>query len=139
MPIRLAYHLVVRAMEARTGVTPMQRLVSTIQSVVQGHLEYNRYLEAGERCAREGAGPESIARDIRDFFHTDLNPAIRGAHGWASQSAVAFAYNSYNLSAQIALKTEISLKFDAAFDSSGLATRRTLVQSTSIQGRSGTW
>ncbi len=130
MPTRLAYHLVVSAMEARAGVTPVQRLVATIQSVVHGHLDYNRYVAAGEHRARQGAGAESIARDLREFFQTDLNPAVRGAHGLTSPAAVAFAYNSYNQSAQIAVKTEISLSSGAGTHGSGVSTRRTLVQST---------
>jgi len=85
---RLAYHLVVRAMEARAGVSPMQRFIATIQSVVQGHLDYSRYVAAGEQRARQGAGAESIARDLRDFFQTDLNPAVRSVHVKTSQSAV---------------------------------------------------
>jgi len=130
MPGRLAYHLVVRAMEARAGVSPMQRFIATIHSVVQGHMDYNRYVAAGEQRARQGAGAESIARDLRDFFQTDLNPAVRGAHGLTSPIAVAYAYNSYNQSAQIAVKTEISLNPGASVKGSALSTRRTLVQST---------
>jgi len=121
---------VVRAMEARAGVSPMQRFIATIHSVIQGHLDYNRYVAAGEQRARQGAGAESIARDLRDFFQTDLNPAVRGAHGLTSPSALAYAYNSYNQSAQIAVKTEISLKPGAGPKGSALSTRRTLVQSS---------
>jgi len=132
MPTRLAYHLVVRAMEARAGVTPAQQLVAALQSVVHGHLDYNRYVAAGEHRARQGAGAESVARDLRELFQTDLNPAVRGACGLSSPSAVAFAYNSYNQSAHIAVKTEISLKpgTGAGDHGSGVSTRRTLVQST---------
>ncbi|MDD0810028.1 helix-turn-helix transcriptional regulator [Curvibacter sp. RS43] len=130
MPSRLAYHLVVKAMEARAGVPPMQRYVSAIESIIHGHLPYNRYVLAGEARARQGAGTESIARDVRDFFSVDLNPAVRGAQVLKTPEAVAFAYNSYNQSAQIAVKTEVHLSVGSAASAPGMSARRTLIQSS---------
>lgn len=133
MSQKLAYHLVVHAMEARSGMSAMQRFLTSIQSVICGHVDYNRYRCAAERRRRQGAKESSIDRDVRDVFHLDLNPVMRTAYVMRDRWAVAQAYNRYNASAHLAVKTEVQVLQSPSQSPGPLVLRRTVAQDQSDQ------
>lgn len=103
----LAYHLVVNALEARAGWTPMARFSSAVFSVIGGHLPYDRYFAAGRARKVEGMGSQAIEGHVLDWLATDVNPSVQTMRMLKDPSNAVRAYNSYNASASLAVRTSI--------------------------------
>ena len=103
----LAYHGVINAMEAKAGWTPMSRFASAVGHAIHGHLPYERYHAAGLKRATEGTSEGAIERLIVDFIDTDLNPLLSFAAAFRRPAGVVAAFNAYNESAQLGVRTNI--------------------------------
>lgn len=109
----LAYHVVVHALEARSGWTPGKRFAAAVAHTVDGHLPYERYNAAGRVRASEGATESQIERAVREFFASDLSPGVRLIGGLSSTSGVVEGFNEYNASAAVAVRTNVSMPANA--------------------------
>lgn len=114
MTNRLAYHVVVHALEARAGWTPARRLASAVAHTLNGHLPYTRYLAAGQTSRRQGAGEASVQRLVEDWLATDVNPVIQLMGQLTLPGNTAWALNAYTHSAQVGVRTTIALHNNAA-------------------------
>ncbi|MRW93203.1 helix-turn-helix domain-containing protein [Duganella sp. FT80W] len=123
----LAYHVVVHALEGRAGWTPMSRFVATVAHVIDGHLPYLRYNAAGRARAAEGVTEGQIERAVREFLVTDLSVGVKTTSMLSSPEVVVAAYNAYNSSAKIAVRTSVSLPGDGHDARAVVAQRRMLV------------
>ena len=120
----LAYHLVVNAMEGRAGWTPIARFSSAVARSINGHLPYHRYHTAGRARKQEGIGLGVIERLTRDWLATDLNPAVQLVRSLRQPSNALRAYNTYNASAQLGVRTNVAaLRPDNAGNSPIVAKR----------------
>ncbi|MEO8152585.1 MAG: helix-turn-helix domain-containing protein [Rhizobacter sp.] len=122
----LAYHVVVLALEASAGWTPMARFAESILRACQGHLAYQRYLIAGEAREREGATEGVVERLVGDWLATDLNPATQAMRSLRHASNVVWALNSYTQSANVGVRTSIQLVDADAAGAPALAVNRDL-------------
>jgi AraC-like DNA-binding protein len=104
----LSYHVVIHAMEARSGWTSHSRFAAAIGHVIDGHLPHERYLLAGRARKREGIGEDSIERMVKDWMMTDLNPALQILTSFRHPASVVEGFNAYNASAPIGLPTTIA-------------------------------
>lgn len=104
----LAYHAVVHALEAKAGWSMERRFALSIFHAIHGHLPYSRYHAAGRERAREGIGEAGVERLVRDFLITDINPAISFISALRSPSAALGAFNAYNASADLGVRTEVA-------------------------------
>lgn len=105
----LAYHVVVHALEGRAGWTPASRFAATVAHLIDGHLPYERYNTAGLARASAGTTEGQIERAVREFLLTDLSPGVRTTSMLSSPDVVVAAYNAYNASAGIAVRTSVSM------------------------------
>lgn len=107
MPHSLAYHVVVNALEGKSGWTPMNRFSSAISHIIGGHLPYQRYHAAGKArmLAKTGAGV--IERMVNDFLETDMNPGYLLLSSFRQETDVLFAFNAYNQSARLGVQTRL--------------------------------
>lgn len=126
MAERLAYHLVVNALEARTGWTPIARFSSAVSCVINGHAPYQRYFAAGRARTAEGMGSQSIERLVLDWLSTDVNPSVQTMRMLTNPSNAIRAYNSYNASARLAVKTSVSKLEDLAAPTQSIKPKREL-------------
>lgn len=104
----LSYHVVIHAMEARSGWTSDTRFAAAVGHVIDGHLPHERYLLAGRDRKREGIGEDSIERMVKDWMMTDLNPALQILTSFRHPASVVEGFNAYNASAPIGLPTTIA-------------------------------
>ncbi|MQA42141.1 helix-turn-helix domain-containing protein [Rugamonas aquatica] len=123
----LAYHVVVHALEGRAGWTPISRFVAAVAHVIDGHLPYARYNAAGRARAAEGVTEGQIESAVREFLLTDLSLGVRTTSMLSSPEVVVAAYNSYNASAKIAVRTSVSLPSGGPGSGAVVAQRRVLV------------
>ena len=105
---RLAYHVVVNAMEARAGWTDQSRFASAVASVICGHHPHRRYREAGAARKREGAGEGVVEKLVGHWMPIDLNPAVQIVSNLRSEAAVIAAYNAYNAAVDLGVRTSIA-------------------------------
>lgn len=124
----LAYHVVVHALEGRAGWTPMSRFAAAVAHVINGHLPYERYNAAGQARAAEGMTEGQIEGAIREFLLTDLSLGVRTTSMLSSPEVVVAAYNAYNASANIAVRTSVSMPSDGERAPVVVAQRRMLVE-----------
>ncbi len=114
MTHRLAYHVVVHALEARAGWTPARRFASAVAHTLNGHLPYTRYLAAGQTSRSQGAGESSVQRLVEEWLATDANPVIQLMTQLTQPGNTAWALNAYTHSAQVGVRTTIALNANAA-------------------------
>lgn len=126
MAERLAYHLVVNALEARTGWTPIARFASAVSCVINGHAPYERYFAAGRARTAEGMGSQSIERLVLDWMSTDINPSVQTMRMLTNPSNAIRAYNSYNASARLAVRTSVLELEDLAAPTQSVRPKREL-------------
>jgi AraC-like DNA-binding protein len=91
----VAYHSVVHALEAAPGWTPERRFAFAVKHAIDGHLPYERLVAAGQARARQGASDAVIARRVRDFLTTDVNPLRVFLAGLHQPASVIAAYRAY--------------------------------------------
>lgn len=103
----LAYHAVVNAMEAKSGWTPMSRFASAVCHAIRGHVPYERYRAAALSRAVEGTSEGAIEGLVCDFLDTDLNPLLSFAAAFRRPAGVVAAFNAYNESARLGVRTNI--------------------------------
>jgi AraC-like DNA-binding protein len=109
----LAYHVVVRALEGRAGLSPLRRLWSSIEHAIDGHLPYERYQAAGFARAGEGASSSEIERWVFETLATDLNPAGQIGKVTASVETLVDGYNTYNRRTCLGVRTTMSAPGDS--------------------------
>jgi AraC-like DNA-binding protein len=126
MTSRLAYHVVVHALEARAGWTPVRRFAAAVAHSLNGHLPYTRYLSAGVQGQRRQASESTVQRWVEDWLATDVNPVIQTMGQLMLPANTAWALNAYTRSAQVGVRTTIALP-DAA--TQRLQVRRELLAS----------
>jgi len=105
----LAYYTVVHALEAKRGWTEDRRLAVAVEHAIKGHLSYARYHAAGLQRAREGIGEAGVARLVNDFLETDINPAISIMAALRDPESALMAYNAYNATANLGVRTSVAL------------------------------
>jgi AraC-like DNA-binding protein len=105
----LAYHVVVHALEGRSGWTPGKRFAAAVAHTIDGHLPYERYNAAGRSSAVEGATEAQVERAVRDFFASDLSPGVRLIGSLSSPARVIEGFNEYNASSGVAVRTNVSM------------------------------
>ena len=120
----LAHYVVVRAMEDRAGIDARQRFALAIRHAVVGHLPHPRYREAATRRRRAGAGQESVERSVIDWMSTDLNPVARSIASLRSHANALWAYNAYNLRADLGARTRVAFASAEPSTAIRLAERR---------------
>lgn len=131
MTSRLAYHVVVHALEARAGWTPGRRFAAAVAHSLNGHLPYTRYLVAGLEGRRRRTSESTLQRWVEDWLDTDVNPVIQTLGQLTRPANTAWALNAYTRSAQVGVRTTIALP-DAA--TQGLQVRRELLASRTDPG-----
>lgn len=104
-----AYHVTAHALEARSGVKPIDRFVLAASHALVGHVPFSRCVAAAEARRREGASSGAIERSVAEWIAADINPVVQAAKSLRSARAVVAAYNAYNRSAQLAIRTEVAL------------------------------
>jgi len=104
---QLAYHLVVHALEGRAGWTSLSRFASAVTHVINGHLPYERYNVAGRSRASQGATEGQIEAAVVELLGLDLTPGVRLISSLTSQAVMVDAFNEYNESARIAVRTNM--------------------------------
>lgn len=109
MTTRLAYHVVVHALEARAGWTPVRRFAAAVQHSLGGHLPYSRYLSAGAEAQRRRSSESSVQRWVGEWLGTDVNPVIQTMGRLTVPANTAWALNAYTRSAQVGVRTTIAL------------------------------
>lgn len=114
MTSRLAYHVVVHALEARAGWTPVRRFAAAVAHSLNGHLPYTRYLSAGVQGQRRHASESMVQRWVEDWLATDVNPVIQTMGQLTLPANTAWALNAYTRSAQVGVRTTIALPDAAA-------------------------
>ena len=107
--MKLAYHAVVNAMEARSGWTPNPGFAASVAHVVDGHLPYQRYYKAGTSRRADGAREGVVERLISEWMATDLNPAVQIIGNLKRRSSAIECYNAYNASTQLGVRTSIAM------------------------------
>lgn len=122
-----AYHTVVHALEARRGWTEDRRFAVAVDHCVSGHLAYARYHAAGRQRARDGIGEAGIARLVDDFLETDINPAIAVISALGHPASVLMAYNVYNATANLGVRTSVALANPGGRGLQKLAARRAMI------------
>lgn len=123
----LAYHTVVHAMEAKAGWNADRRFAAAVGHAIDGHLAYERYHTAGRERARDGIGEDGIKRLVRDFLETDINPALMLIGNLSRVETALRAYNAYNASANLAVRTNVELNEPGARGVKRLAVERNLL------------
>lgn len=103
----LAYHVVVNALEGKSGWTPMKRFSSAISHITAGHLPYQRYHAAGKARVLAKTGAGAIERMVNDFLATDMNPGHLLLSSFQHETAVLIAFNAYNQSARLGVQTKL--------------------------------
>lgn len=111
---RLAYHVVLHAIEARAGISPLARFWLALRHAANAHLPYERYHRAGLERARERASTGWIERSVADWMSTDLNPAVQATRLAASVADIVAGYNAYNASADLRVRTQAVAEGDEA-------------------------
>ena len=114
MADRLAYHLVVNALEARGGWTPIARFSSAVFCVISGHLPYGRYFAAGRARKDEGISSQAIEGHILDWISTDINPSVQTMRMLKDPINAVRAFNFYNASAKLAVRTTVTARLGEA-------------------------
>jgi len=109
MTSRLAYHVVVHALEARAGWTPVRRFAAAVAHSLNGHLPYTRYLSAGVQGQGRQASESMVQRWVEDWLATDVNPVIQTMGQLTLPANTAWALNAYTRSAQVGVRTTIAL------------------------------
>lgn len=110
----MAYHVVLHAVEARAGISALDRFWIALRHATSSQLPYRRYHEAGLRRAREGASTGVIERAVAEWLATDLNPVVQAGRIAGSATGVMAGYNAYNAHARLSVRTS------AALDASGV-------------------
>lgn len=109
MTTRLAYHVVVHALEARAGWTPVRRFAAAISHSLNGHLPYSRYLSAGAEARRHHTSESKVQGWVEDWLATDINPVVQTMGQLTVPANTAWALNAYTRSAQVGVRTTIAL------------------------------
>jgi len=104
MPRPQAYHVVVRALESRSGWTPTARFAAAVESSTHGHLPYARYHAAGVARERAGAGEGVVERLVGDWLATDLNPVTQIIGNLTQTANARWALNAYSHSAVLCVR-----------------------------------
>jgi len=105
----LAYHVVVHALEGRSGWTPSKRFAAAVSHAIDGHLPYERYNAAGRARAAEGATEAQVERAVREFLASDLSPGVGVIGGLSSPTRIVEGFNEYNASSGVAVRTNVSM------------------------------
>ncbi len=105
----LAYHVVVHALEGRSGWTPSSRFAAAVTHVNDGHLPYERHHAAGRARGLEGATEGQIERAVREFLLCDVTPGARVILGLSTPAVVVEGFNAYNASSGVAVRTNVSM------------------------------
>lgn len=105
----LAYHVVVHALEGRSGWTPASRFAAAVAHVNDGHLPYERHHAAGRARAAEGATEGQIESAVREFLLADLTPGARVILGMSTPAVVVEGFNAYHASSGVAVRTNVSM------------------------------
>ena len=106
----LSYHAVLHAMEARSGLSSIDRLWMAVRHSLDGHLPYARYHQAGLRRDRAKSSVSNIERSVVEWLATDINPSVQGVRLGSSLAMLIVGYNAYNASACVAVKTRVEAK-----------------------------
>ncbi len=120
----LAYHVVVRALEAEAGWTPAARFACSVAHTLDGHLPYARYQAVGLARRREGSSEATVERMVHEWLATDVNPATQIIGHLPSAEAAVWALNAYTESARLGVRTRLALTLDEAAAAPRLAVRR---------------
>lgn len=127
MKVPLAYHTVVHALEAKRGWTEDRRFASAVAHSIMGHLAYARYHAAGRERAAEGIGEAGVARLVRDFLETDINPAVSVLAAAHRGQSVLAGYNVYNETANLGVRTSVARSDPSGRGLHRLAARRAML------------
>ncbi len=99
----------VNALEARSGWTARSRFASVVRHAIIGHVPYARYRQAGLVRKRENARAGEVEKLVFDWLATDLNPAVQLIQNLKNVTSVIEAFNAYNSSVQLGVRTNASL------------------------------
>jgi len=122
-----AYHTVVHALEARRGWSEDRRFAVAVGHAIKGHVAYARYHAAGRQRAREGISESGIARLVDDFLDTDINPAISLMAALRNPACALMAYNAYNATANLGVRTSVTVANPADDGLTRLAVSRAML------------
>lgn len=100
-----AYYVVVRALEAHGGWSPMARFAAAVESSTEGHLPYARYHAAGVARQRTGAGEGMVERLVGDWLATDINPVTQIIGKLTQPANARWALAAYSHSAVLCVRT----------------------------------
>ena len=114
-----AYHVVVNALEGKSGWTPTARFASAIWHAMSGHLPHHRYRDAGRARRRDGVREGEVERAVFEWLEADLNPAIHFMRSLTSRAAAFACYNAYNEAVELGVRTKAS-----SHAGSGIVVRR---------------
>ncbi len=107
MDTALAYHAVVHALEGRGGHSAAQRFALMVRHALSGHVPHVRYRLAATARRREGIVPSAIESAVNEWLDLDLNPASQAIRGAGSATAAVRAFNAYNASVNLAVRTSV--------------------------------
>lgn len=102
-----AYHTVVHAVEATTGLSKHDRFAIAVRHAIDGHQPHERYVEAGLRRERAGAGEAVLERSVREWLATDLCAGVQLIRLIDSGPMVMTLYNEYNKAADLGVVTTV--------------------------------
>lgn len=102
-----AYHITVHALEARAGLTPLARFALALHHALAGHLHYSRAFDAARKSRRDGMSLGQIEGFVSQWVEADLNPVVQTAKCVGSAAQVVEAFNAYNRSARLAIRTAV--------------------------------
>lgn len=91
----LVYHSVVLALEASNDWTPERRFSSAVLHAIDGHLPYSRFIAAGQARLHDIGSEAKVARRIREFLKTDVNPLIICMTSLSKPASARAAFQAY--------------------------------------------
>jgi len=101
---QLAYHAIVRALEATGGWTPRRQFAESVRHAVQGHVPYLRCYQGGVRAAKDRMGLDTIERLVNEQLAFDLNPLTQLPRFVPDMQELIRGYNEYTGSVNLGIR-----------------------------------
>jgi AraC-like DNA-binding protein len=93
---KLAYHSVVHALEVDPGISGQVRFAMSVEYALDGHLPYDRLIQAGRRYDQAGVGTLELQERLRDWLASDLCPSAQLIRLLDSETALLAFFNEYD-------------------------------------------
>jgi AraC-like DNA-binding protein len=91
-----AYHSIVHALEAKAGLTKLDRFSLAVRHAVDGHLPRERLILAARRHEQIGVSVATLEKNVRDWLVTDLCPVVQLVRVLDSEAALIALINEHD-------------------------------------------